>query len=491
MQKQTEIYMKQNHMARPGDGVLVGLSGGADSVGLLLVLWKLQERFQISLRALHVHHGLRGAEADRDAAFSRMLCERLEVPFYEFRIDAAKEALDRKCSVEEAGRQARYRLYEETALAWEKEMYPDLTSENAGRKEAAAARVHIATAHHADDNAETVLFNLFRGSGLTGLSGIAPVRGRIIRPLLWAQRSEIQTWLRQQGQDWVEDSTNQESEYSRNWLRNELLPAVEERLNAQAVRHIDQAGRRIRQADAYLEEVAEEWLQKHAPDGKADAGALAEQAEIVQGYIVRRLFLKSKMPLRDVTETHVQAVRELLHQGTGKSISLPHGFRAVNVYGFLEVRPDEPEKPQSTANESVAFSVRSLSRPGERKGGLLPGIQNGNLLQMHTFPCENGDEFPKNQYTKWFDYDKIKGTLSLRHRQPGDYLTLPSGGRKTLKSWMIDEKIPRQEREEIWLLAEEKHILWIVGHRISAYYKITEQTKTILEVEFNGGKSSG
>mgnify|MGYP000597468848 FL=1 len=204
-------------MARPGDGVLVGLSGGADSVGLLLVLWKLRETFQISLRALHVHHGLRGAEADRDAAFSRMLCERLEVPFYEFRIDAAKEALDRKCSVEEAGRQARYRLYEETALAWEKEMYPDLTSENAGRKEAAAARVHIATAHHADDNAETVLFNLFRGSGLTGLSGIAPVRGRIIRPLLWAQRSEIQTWLRQQGQDWVEDSTNQESEYSRNW----------------------------------------------------------------------------------------------------------------------------------------------------------------------------------------------------------------------------------------------------------------------------------
>ena len=471
MQKQTEIYMKQNHMVELGDGVLVGLSGGADSVGLLLVLWKLRETFQISLRALHVHHGLRGAEADRDAAFSRMLCERLEIPFYEFRIDAAKEALDRKCSVEEAGRLARYRLYEETALAWEKEMYPDLTSENAGRKEAAAARVHIATAHHADDNAETVLFNLFRGSGLTGLSGIAPVRGRIIRPLLWAQRSEIQTWLRQQGQDWVEDSTNQESEYSRNWLRNELLPAVEERLNVQAVRHIDQASRRIRQADAYLEEVAEEWLQKHAPDGKADAGALAEQAEIVQGYIVRRLFLKSKMPLRDVTETHVQAVRELLHQGTGKSISLPHGFRAVNIYGFLE--------------------VRSLSHPGERKEVLLPGSQDENLLQMYTFPCENGDEFPKNQYTKWFDYDKIKGTLSLRHRQPGDYLTLPSGGRKTLKSWMIDEKIPRQEREQIWLLAEEKHILWIVGHRISAYYKITEQTKTILEVEFNGGKSSG
>lgn len=471
MQKQTEIYMKQNHMARPGDGVLVGLSGGADSVGLLLVLWKLRETFQISLRALHVHHGLRGAEADRDAAFSRMLCERLEIPFYEFRIDAAKEALDRKCSVEEAGRLARYRLYEETALAWEKEMYPDLTSENAGRKEAAAARVHIATAHHADDNAETVLFNLFRGSGLTGLSGIAPVRGRIIRPLLWAQRSEIQTWLRQQGQDWVEDSTNQESEYSRNWLRNELLPAVEERLNVQAVRHIDQAGRRIRQADAYLEEVAEEWLQKHAPDGKADAGALAEQAEIVQGYIVRRLFLKSKMPLRDVTETHVQAVRELLHQGTGKSISLPHGFRAVNIYGFLE--------------------VRSLSHPGERKEVLLPGSQDENLLQMYTFPCENGDEFPKNQYTKWFDYDKIKGTLSVRTRRTGDYLILPSGGSKTIARYMIDEKIPKEKREQILLLAEGSHVLWVVGFRISEYYKIEEHTENILQVTCDGGKDYG
>ena len=501
-------------MVEPGDGVLIGLSGGADSVGLLLVLWKLREMFQISLRALHVHHGLRGAEADRDAAFSKELCERLEVPFYEFRIDAAKEARDRKCSVEEAGRLARYRLYEETARAWEKEMWSGATSANlskkssvknvvlceaksgsakevctkkAGRRGQAALRVHVATAHHADDNAETILFNLFRGSGLTGLSGIASVRGRIIRPLLWAQRSEIQVWLRQQGQDWVEDSTNQESEYSRNWLRNELIPSVKEHLNAQAVRHIDQAGRRIRQADAYLEEVAEKWLQEHAPDGKVDAGALAEQAEIVQGYIVRCFFMKSGMPLRDVTETHIEAVRELVHQGTGKSVSLPHRFRAVNTYGMIEIIMNGQEKmPANCAPLPVLLPQKEDSQEQN-----FQTFQNNKLLQMHIFLCKNRDQFPKNKYAKWFDYDKIKGTLSLRHRQPGDYLTLPSGGRKTLKSWMIDEKIPRQEREKIWLLAEEKHILWIVGHRISAYYKITEQTTTILEVEFNGGKSSG
>ena len=213
--------------------------------------------------------------------------------------------------------------------------------------------------------------------------------------------------------------------------------------------------------------MAEEWLQKHAPDGKADAGALAEQAEIVQGYIVRRLFLKSKMPLRDVTETHVQAVRELLHQGTGKSISLPHGFRAVNIYGFLEVRP--------------------LSHPGERKGGLLPGIQNENLLQMHTFPCENGDEFPKNQYTKWFDYDKIKKCPMIRTRQTGDYLTIADGRggmiRKSLKSYFVDQKIPRKERDRLPILAEDDHVLWVMGYRISEYYKVTENTKRILKVQ--------
>ncbi len=141
MQKQTEIYMKQNHMTRPGDGVLVGLSGGADSVGLCWYSGSCGRRFRFPCGRSMSITGCAARRRIGDAAFSRMLCERLEIPFYEFRIDAAKEALDRKCSVEEAGRLARYRLYEETARAWEEEI----------------RQVHIATAHHADDNAETVL----------------------------------------------------------------------------------------------------------------------------------------------------------------------------------------------------------------------------------------------------------------------------------------------------------------------------------------------
>ncbi len=462
MQEKTEIYMTKNHMTVPKDGVLVGLSGGADSVALLLLLWKLRDKLNISLRAIHIHHGLRGTEADRDAAFSRNLCEQLRVPFYECRIDVSREAREGGYSVEEAGRKARYRLYEETALSWEQEMHKD---------EGNRSVVHIATAHHADDNAETILLNLFRGSGLLGLSGIQPVRGRIIRPILWAERSEIKAWLLQCGQEWVEDSTNQESEYSRNWIRNEMLPAVRKRLNTQAAKHIGQAGKYIRQADAYFEDMAKRWIEINAPDGKADAGKLLREADIIQGYVIRKLFEKNKMPLKDVTEKHIESVRQLLKQNTGKSVSLPHGFKAVNTYGIVEILPDGQKSDRLHEHE-------------------IRNTLNEEILQMRTFPCENPNGFPKNQYTKWFDYDKIKNDLSLRHRQPGDYFILPLGGRKTLKSWMIDEKIPRSFRDEIWLLAEGNHILWIVGYRISDYYKITKETKTILEVEFNGGKSS-
>ncbi len=481
MQEKTEIYMRKNYMTEEGDAVLVGLSGGADSVALLLLLWKLMDKLHIFLRAVHVHHGLRGAEADRDAAFSKALCDRLGVRFYEFHIDAAKEARDGRCSLEEAGRKARYRLYEEVAVAWESEMNNK-------------AHVHIATAHHADDSAETILLNLFRGSGLGGLSGIDPVRGRIIRPLLWAERREIQAWLVKQQQEWVEDSTNKESEYSRNWIRNELIPAVRMRLNAQAVRHIDQAGKYIRQADAYFKMEAEHWLLQYASGRGADARKLSKQSDIVQSYIIRELFLRSGMPLKDVTEKHIDAVRVLLNQETGKSISLPHGFRAENTYGSITIYPDSKKISPYAADEPPEICIQLSALPQtneELSNGDDQCTDYGKLLRMHVFPCENAEDFPKKQYTKWLDYDRIKGDLSLRHRKTGDYLTLPSGGKKSLKSWMIDEKIPRQERDEIWLLAEGEHVLWIVGYRISAYYKITEQTKNILEVEFNGGEKSG
>ena len=457
-------YMRSWEMTEPGDGLLAGVSGGADSVCLLFLLDELKEELGIRLAAFHLNHGLRGAEADRDEAYVKEICGRLGIPLAVAHENVAEYAAARGISGEEAGRILRYEHMKETAEQFSCQK--------------------TATAHHRDDSAETVLFNMFRGSGLKGLSGIRPVRGEVIRPLLCLSRAEIAGYLEERGIPWCEDSTNGENVYTRNRIRNQLLPWVKENINARAPEHILAAAELAAQADAYFAELAEKLLAaagdlERLPEDAGDVSeALAasipteifdRQPPVVQGYLVRAMAARAAGSPRDISAKHVEAVRALTGPGGGTEAVLPYGLRAVRGYDRLEVATEE----------------RLLSRAaGERDLEAFP-------IKTRLLPYKKGMEIPKNQYTKWFDYDKIKGTLSLRHRQPGDYLTLPSGGRKTLKSWMIDEKIPRQEREEIWLLAEEKHILWIVGHRISAYYKITEQTKTILEVEFNGGKSSG
>ncbi len=484
MKKQTREYMAQFHMTAPGDGVVVGLSGGADSVCLLHLLWCLKEGLGIELRSVHVHHGLRDAEADRDAAFAAEFSGSLGIPFREVRIDAAAEAAQAGISVEEAGRLARYRILEEEAASWEQERRP--------------FPVHIAVAHHGDDNAETILHHLFRGSGLKGLGGIPPVRGRVIRPLLPASRAQILEYVTKERLEWVEDSSNGQNEYTRNRIRNELLPLITEAVNPQAVQNILRAGERIGQADRYFEKKADEWLEPHGDTGSAqrqeyrlDAAALCGQEDILKGYIIRRALERMSCPLKDITARHIEDIIALCGKETGKYVMLPHGIRAAMEYGKLRLIHDTGSRlPEQPAGLPVWSSPEILSGCPEKQSGQTP--ENPlHPLKTRVFPCKNPVGFPKNQYTKWFDYDRIKGTLSVRTRRPGDYIMLPGGGKKTVKAYMIDEKVPREQRDRLLLLAEDSHVLWIVGRRISEYYKVTEDTEVILEVHLDGGNDNG
>lgn len=199
MREKVSRYMEKNGMLKAGQRVVVGLSGGADSVCLLSLLSDMRSSLSIRLRAVHVHHGLRGQEADRDADFSRELCRKLDIPFILKMENAHQEAQNRRISEEEAGRLLRYEAFEQEAARWEEEER---------EQEGAALPVRIAVAHHGDDSAETILYHLFRGSGLRGLAGIAPVRGRVIRPLLCVSRQEILEYLREEGLSYVTDSTN-------------------------------------------------------------------------------------------------------------------------------------------------------------------------------------------------------------------------------------------------------------------------------------------
>ncbi len=435
-------YMKQHHMAEPGEGILAAVSGGADSVCLLLVLRSLAEELGIHVAAFHLNHGLRGAEADRDEAYVMKLCERMEVPLKVIREDVAGYAKANGMSEEEAGRELRYRHLKTAA------------------KEFSCQK--IATAHHKDDQVETVLMNLFRGSGLRGLAGIRPVRDRVIRPLLCMTRQEIEDYLMEEKTSWCEDSTNKELIYARNKVRNVLIPWVEENINDRAEEHILNTAVFASQADEYFRGQAEKILGETANGVQVATEVFDVQPDIMKSYLVRAMIVRAAGSEKDISSRHIEAVCNLKGPGRGTSVNLPYGLQAVRSYETLTVRKRGTDAP----------IAEPITADAEMK----------NSLQMQVFPWKKEQEIPKNQYTKWFDYDKIKDTLSVRTREAGDYITIGDGKTKKLNRFFIDEKIPEEMRDKIMLLAEGNHILWIIGYRISEYYKLSDMTRNVLEV---------
>ena len=483
-------FMKKNHMTDRGDSVLAAVSGGADSVCLLLILHEMAAELGIKVFAFHMNHGIRGAEADRDEQFVMELCERLNIPLTVAHEKVEEYAAERGLSGEEAGRILRYHHLGETAEKYQ--------------------CAKIAVAHHEDDDAETVLLNLFRGSGLAGLSGIRPVRENIIRPLLCVSRKEIEGYLNEQELSWCEDSTNKENDYTRNKIRNELLPWVTENINSRAAEHILAVSEFAAQADAYFEMEAERILEESCSkrreegkqpnsknageaDGKesgtGQSSKVAEnemkmctkintdifdpQPEILKTYIVRRMILNAAGKAKDITERHIRSVMDLSGPGGGHTVDLPYGLKAVRGYETLGIVQNKNPSQMSGSDQKQERKpvFENKINPETDMDEILD--LGGTHIRLHAVHRKKEPEIPKNQYTKWFDYDKINVGLSIRYRKNGDYLTLSGGGKKKLRRYMIDEKIPENERDRIPVLADGDHVLWVVGYRISDYYKIT------------------
>ena len=437
-------YIEKYNMIEAGSQVIVGISGGGDSVCLLFLLSKYQKRRPFHLLGIHVNHGIRGQEALRDQEYAKKLCERLGVPFTVYTYSVPAIAQQEKRSLEEAGRMVRRRAFEEKAASLGK-------------------KAVIALAHHENDNAETVLHNLIRGTKAAGMGGIRPIQEigegvAYIRPLLKVTREEIETYLRQQQIPWMIDSTNQELEYTRNRIRHRIIPEME-KINPKAVSHIAQAADTFQAIEEYLNGQADMLYREYVEqreNGYWIRKELFLEKELMQSYVIRMVLERAADKKQDLTAFHVESILSLGKGRTGASVSLPGGVLASQVYGDLYVRlPDSGEAPLKE-------------------------------LELEIFPWEN-QQIPEKTYTKWFDYDKIKSSLEIRHRKPGDFLTITdTGGRKKIKDYFIDCKIPREEREKLTLLAEGSHILWVVGYRISQYYKVTSQTKTVLKVHVKG-----
>lgn len=468
-------WIRKYDMIQTEDLIVVGLSGGGDSVCLLCVLRELAGELGFSLAAFHVHHGIRGREADRDAAFCLELCEKMGIYCQVAYVDVPAAAARRKQSLEEAARQERYRELENF------------------RRQMGAQK--IAVAHHRDDNAETVLWNLFRGSGLKGLAGMEPVNGYVIRPLLAAGREEIIGYLKERGIDWCLDETNESDDYTRNRIRHHLLSYAGQEINSQAARHVCAAAAVAAQADKYLRGQAAKWLAEHSERENEslilDLKALRPEEEILQSYVIREAVCLCG-GLTDVTTVHVNAVRSLMAdaQGAGavRQVSLPGGLKVRRSYDILSFDPErgraELEGPASDLTEEII----DLSDGMETVRRVELGT---SALELQVISYDKTQKIPSNRYTKWMDYDKIERTLAFRTRRPGDFFLLPDGHRKTVKSYMIDEKIPVAARDGILLAAQGSHVLWIVGYRLCESVKVTADTKKILQIHVYGGKEDG
>ena len=452
-------YIQKNQMIQRGDTIVVGVSGGADSVCLLFLLKKYAPVFELSLEVVHMEHGIRGKSSLRDAAFVENLCGKWEIPVHIYHRDVPKLAGEWKCSQEEAGRRVRYEAFEEI------------------REKIGAASV--AVAHNQDDQAETILWNLIRGSTLTGLCGMPPVRNgkrKIIRPLLCLSRREIEEILQREGLECCQDETNFQDCYTRNKIRHKVLPFLSGELNAGAVAHLAETGERLSAIEAYMKEQGEKKAKAFGfSKGKGfylEREALNQEPSAMKSYILKECLnhVSHGEGLRDLGAVHLAALERLALSQSGRRMTLPGKLSVRTEGAYLVFEKSVPD------GEEPVLSPVPLAVPGKTEYGKYSFV---TALK----PYKN-ERISENRYTKWFDYDTIKNTVQLRQRQSGDYLSINGKGEtKTLKKYLIDEKVSREERKELCLLADGAHILWVVGRRISEAYKVTEKTKWVLKVQ--------
>lgn len=461
-----------------GDRVIAGVSGGADSVCLFLMLLELREKIGFDLIAVHVHHGLRGEAADQDQQFVEALCEQHRIPLEIFRVNLESIAKKRKQSLEEAGRMVR------------REAFDSVCKKYGGNK--------IALAHHQNDNAETLLWNLSRGTGLDGLGGIRPVNGKFIRPLLCMNREEIEEYLAKRKQSYCIDETNAGTDYTRNKLRHLVLPILEEQVNSAAVRHMNETMEQIWELQEYMQEQVEaayqECVQEHFEKAcwiQIQQKSFETFPELIKKMVIRKGMEQVGGKKRDLSHKHVDVMMELMNKQVGRTLDLPYEMHAKRNYEGIRL---EKQRTYSSGEEKKAGIIQECMAELNIPGETILADRNLKLRCKILEKPKNLSikDIPQKIYTKWFDYGIIKSSLYIRTRQAGDTIVIDEKGhQKKLKNWFVDEKIQKEVRDSQLLLAENNEILWVLGHRMSQAYQVKQSTKWILQIEVETYKSDG
>jgi tRNA(Ile)-lysidine synthase len=454
VQTKIRAAINKHRLLTEGDTVIVAVSGGADSVALLDILAS-RDDLQLHLVVAHLNHALRGAESEGDEAFVQRLAAGYGLPLEVCRIDVSRLAREQRLSLEEAGRISRYRFFDEVAAKH-------------------GARV-IVTAHHADDQAETVLMRLLRGSGASGLRAMVPNSGRnIIRPLLEVSRAEIEGYLLQRGLPFRTDSTNNDTGILRNRIRHELIPFLES-YNPRVRERLAATATALARDEEVLEMVTDAAFSRHGRDLEGQvtldvAGCLAEPAG-VRLRLYRRAVLLAKGSLARINAGHLLEMD--LMASTPKphlELCLPDGTRVQKSYGLLSFAAGPHDQPDLTVETEI-------EGPGEY---LLPG--GYCLIVEETHPLAKGDYV--SSLAACFDADASPFPWLVRTFRAGDRMA-PFGmaGHKKVKDIFIDDKVPVALRRRVPLLFCGENLLWIPGVRRSGEACLTERTRKVVRAE--------
>lgn len=448
-------YIKENLMFDKGDKVIVAVSGGPDSTCLLYILNGLKEELGITLVGAHINHCLRGDESDKDEEYAKKTCESLGMNFYSKKVDIHKISEERNLSCEMAGREIRYDFF--------KELIVKLKANK------------VALAHNANDQAETILMRIMRGTGIAGMIGIRPVRDKIyVRPILHLSRKKIENYCMINNISPRIDKSNLENIYARNKVRLELIPYIEENFNKDIVKTLNRLSDIVKTDNEYLENVSQkefenccEIVEQRVIINKSAFGL----HEAILSRIVRSALLAVNHNLYNFEKIHISNIIDLQKHDTGKSIMLPQNIIVENSYGdiqiYIYVKAIEDYNNEYYLKINEKNIIHSLNK----------------VIKIDVKSKMQYMEFIGNDYIKYFDYDKIVEPITLRYRKDGDKFT-PLGmiGNKKINDLFIDLKIPKAKRNEIPLICFGNDIGWVVGYRVSEKFKVLKDTKNILQI---------
>lgn len=471
-----KAYIKKHELIAAGDELVLGVSGGADSMMMLSYFYSHQKEYNVTIKVAHIHHGIRES-AELDAQLVEGFCKKREIPFYRHDCNIKELSKKRKMSEEEVGREERYNFF--------------ISLLNGNGK--------IVTAHNMNDQAETMIMRFVRGTDVKGLAGIMPRRDCIIRPLLCLSRAEIEAYCKALAIPYRDDETNFKTIYTRNKIRLECIPYIKKNLNPSIISSLGRQSELYREEDEFLKEHTKELFDRCTQMNSGRVYVELEAFMKEHTYMQKRIMLLGVEKLigrKDITMKHIASLVELASLQVGREIHLPCGLVARREYHQVVLVKDaknlernknreikdingQGKEGRENLDESVKYCVNITE-------GKIEIDEVGIELEVRKIPVKRINQNNENIYTKYIDYGKIKNGLQIRTRQASDHIKLKSGSKK-LKKLFTDDKISRTKRDTIPLIADGDEIVWVVGNRLNFDYYITEHTKEVLEIKILRG----